>query len=441
MKKDNINSKLREYVKTKLSPTQDDRNFVALVYDSFKAILDQNCIQIGSFPRYTAIRPIHDLDILYIIGKWDERNHSSIEVLRILHAKIKTVYKNPTKYKLDTSLQTHSVTVTFIDDNKEIFSVDIVPAYVYSKNEFKDDTYKVPELLIQKHGIKRAEYYQRLLSEKKEMNWIVSDPRGYIEVAKRVNNANTDFRKVVKFAKAWKNACKTKDDDFELKSFHIEQLVTFNYQKNINLEIFDGIFQFFVELPEKIMSAQIKDRANNDKYIDDYLNVLTIWQKEKIVKAHDGFLIKLEELSNTDSIDSLFDICFYKRASSSEQFLFDYKIPTLLDDNYSFEIFGEVQEREGGFRRYVLDKLGLIQVDRKIKFRINGELPNVDLFKWKVKNDNSSKEPRGEISDHYTRNDPENSKYNGSHFVECYAIKNNICVSKARQNVKLERSY
>jgi hypothetical protein len=101
---------------------------------------------------------------------------------------------------------------------------------------------------------------------------------------------------------------------------------------------------------------------------------------------------------------------------------------------------GEVQERDG-FRKSILNKSGLISVDRKIKFRINGNSPNVDLFKWKVKNDNSSKEPRGEITDYQTRNDPENTKYSGNHFVECYAILNNTCVAKARQNVKLERAY
>ena len=104
----------------------------------------------------------------------------------------------------------------------------------------------------------------------------------------------------------------------------------------------------------------------------------------------------------------------------------------------SFEVIGEVQERAGGFRKFILDKIGWIPIDRKIEFRVKKPPPGIDLFKWKVKNDNGSPEPRGEITDHRTKNDPEHSKYIGNHYVECYAIINGVCVAKARQTVQLE---
>ena len=114
-------------------------------------------------------------------------------------------------------------------------------------------------------------------------------------------------------------------------------------------------------------------------------------------------------------------------------------MPTLTDEEFSFEIKGEVQQRDGGFRKFILDAMGLIPIDRRINFRIKGPVPNVDLFKWKVKNNDNSPQPRGEITDHQTRNDPEHTKYIGEHFVECYAILDGVCVAKARQNVKLGR--
>lgn len=438
MRKNRFNSKLREYVRTHISPTQADRDFIAMISESFRKTLNQACLQIGSYPRFTAIRPIHDLDILYILGNWNEQNYDPTEALQNLYSKIKDEYENPTEYKIEISLQTHSITISFKDNSEEIFSVDIVPAYIFSKNEFNYDIYKVPEILRQKHGKQRTEYYQRLLSEQLEIGWIVSDPKGYIEIAKRLNKANQDFRKTVKFIKAWKNSCKMKDDDFKLKSFHIEQVLTNYFQENINNEIFDGIFNFFVNIPQTIKMPQIKDRANNGKYIDDYVSELTIWQKEKIINARDYFLIKLEELSEDDLIENLLKVSFYERTSNSEQFLFDFDIPTFLDDDYAFKIMGEVQERKGGFRKFMLDIIGMIPIDRKIKFKIRRRPPDVELFKWKVKNDNSSKEPRGEITDHQTKNDPEYSKYNGNHKVECFAILNNTCVAKAKQNVTLK---
>lgn len=446
MKKDKFNSKFRAYIKEHISPTncydkncgKCDKCFITRIYDSFKSVLSQNCIQIGSYPRFTAIRPLHDLDILYILGNWEEQNHNPQKSLEELLKTIESDYVNPTNYEIEISLQTHSVTIIFKDNNnEEFFSVDIVPAYIFSKNEFQQDTYKVPEVLRKKHGAKRKEFYQKLSEEHKEMNWIHTDPRGYIEVAKQVNDSNNDFRKAVKFIKAWRNSCKEKHDDFKLKSFHIEQVITKYFKENNSLEIFDSIFNFFFEIPDIISSSQIENRASDEENIDEYVNKLTDEQKQKIIEARDCFLKKLEEFSESDSVESLIDACFCKRASNTEQFLFDFKIPVFTDENYSFEIYGEVQERTGGFRKYILDLAGLISIDRKIKFRIKGNEPSVSFFKWKVKNDDNSSEPRGEITDHQTRNDPENTKFKGNHYVECYAILDNICVAKARQNVKL----
>lgn len=439
MKKDRLNAELRKYVKSVLSLSQGDRDFVNAVYYAFRQLLDERCIQIGSYPRYTAIKPLHDLDILYLLGQWEEEHHDPSEILKTLHKRIKEAYDNPTKYDLEVLLQTHSVSIAFKENGEEVFSVDIVPAYAHSKNEFGQDTYRVPEIARKKHGKKRSEFYESLASEHREMQWILSDPRGYIEVAKRVNQSNSDFRRTVKFVKGWKNACKDNCDDFELKSFHIEQIVTIFFQKQPDSDIFDGVFAFFVNLPEAIYAPQIKDRADSSKYIDSYLNDLTREQRERILQARDCFLKTLEELSDDETIGSLLNIGFYKRASASEQYLFDFDIPTLTDDTFSFEISGEVQERAGGFRRYILDAIGLIPIDRKIKFRVKSASPDVDLFKWKVKNDNSSPQPRGEITDHRTRNDPEHSKYIGDHYVECYAILGGVCVAKAKQSVKLGR--
>ena len=66
MKKDKFNAKFREYART-LSPQQSERDFIGKIYQSFNDLLGvNNCIQIGSYPRFTAITPVHDLDILYV---------------------------------------------------------------------------------------------------------------------------------------------------------------------------------------------------------------------------------------------------------------------------------------------------------------------------------------------------------------------------------------
>lgn len=40
MQKDELNAALRQFVKDKLTPTQEDRDFVSTVYDSFRQLLN-----------------------------------------------------------------------------------------------------------------------------------------------------------------------------------------------------------------------------------------------------------------------------------------------------------------------------------------------------------------------------------------------------------------
>lgn len=70
MKKTELCSKFREYLRKNLSPTKDEQSFVSKIYSSFERITGaDHLLQIGSYPRYTAIRPLHDLDILWILGE------------------------------------------------------------------------------------------------------------------------------------------------------------------------------------------------------------------------------------------------------------------------------------------------------------------------------------------------------------------------------------
>src|SRR5687768_2883553 len=125
MVRNDLAATLREYIKTTLSPTKSERALVSTIYEAFCSLLHDNCIQIGSYARFTAIRPLHDLDILFILGDWDDNNHSPEVALRSLYSKIDTEFENPTDLTLKTSLQTHSVTVVFSKGNTEILSVDI----------------------------------------------------------------------------------------------------------------------------------------------------------------------------------------------------------------------------------------------------------------------------------------------------------------------------
>jgi hypothetical protein len=429
MTKVEINELLRKYVRDYLSPNDNDRALVKKIYESFTKLLNNNCVQIGSYPRFTSIRPLHDLDILYVLGEWNQYEHNPQSALSELFRAVKADYENPTDYAVKVSLQTHSVTIAYFDGKEEIFSVDIVPAYIFSKNEFQLDTYKVPEILRKKHGQKRIDYYQQLSTQGRQMDWINSDPRGYIQVATEVNKSHNDFRKSVKFVKAWANSYKEEYEDFKMKSFHIEQLITLQYKLNSGLEIFDAIFNFFLQLPDSFSKPQITDRADNTRYIDDYINDLTQKQKNLILEARNQFLSQLESVYFDVEIEDLLQPILYMRLPS-EDFLFDRQVPTLTESTMTIE--GWIQKDGNDSRR--LSQQGFIDNGQKIRFRLHMGI-DCDEYLWKVKNDNSCEQPRGDITYGSTKNVPEDTKYPGNHYVECYAIRDGVCVAKARQNV------
>ena len=253
MKKSNINALLRSYVKENLTPTTEDIQFVSNIYQSFNDLLGvNNCIQIGSYPRYTAIKPLHDLDVLYIMGDWNSSTTNPIFDLNTIANKFSKEYKNPTPFDLDIVVQTHSISFRYLNKTEEVFAVDLVPALIEGRNEFNRNTFRVPEIIKLHRGKRRKEYYETKLRNKESVIWIKTDPLGYIEIASGINKQNEDFRRSVKFVKRWKHECKEKNENFKLKSFHLEQLITENYKQNVNLEIFDSVFKCLSELKEKI---------------------------------------------------------------------------------------------------------------------------------------------------------------------------------------------
>lgn len=440
MTKNEINNQMKELARS-LSPTAKERGFVSDIYSAFQTLLGEaNCLQIGSYARFTAVTPVHDLDILYVIGEWNadwsKDSYSPQEVIDKLEQNIRQVFKNPDGCSV-TSIdkQTHSVSVTFKCGEQE-FSVDIVPSYSHGTNEFNQSTYRVPEILKKKRHDKRREAYQSKALRAENIGWIDSDPRGYISVATQVGE-NGDFRKAVKIAKFWKDQLKETDEELKLKSFHVEQVITHYFQRHPAGTVFDALFTFFVDFPNTVLVAdQIADRINPDKFVDDYIAKIDEDVRARLLQARDGVLINLERIDELSAIEEVFIASFRERKDIKEAYLFDDWIPVLLEPEYSeFDISADITDKQGSFVR-TLVRLGIIDSGRYLKFK-RSTIEGCE-YKWKVKNDDSCDQPRGEITDGHTLNVPENTKFVGRHYVECYAVRDGVCVARARHNVAIQ---
>ncbi|GEP52147.1 hypothetical protein FNO01nite_28190 [Flavobacterium noncentrifugens] len=120
-----------------------------------------------------------------------------------------------------------------------------------------------------------------------------------------------------------------------------------------------------------------------------------------------------------------------------ERYLFDQKIPVLVDESLILNIDGFVEKLDG-FRKYHANlKIanGIVDTKNSIEFKVVENNTRADVLKWKVKNDDRSPEPRGEISDHGTSQKIEKTAYIGSHYVDCFAVKNRVCIARDRVKV------
>ncbi len=282
MDADAIHKVVNKYVRDNLSPKPEQRDFITAKYEELRGFLNGRCFQSGSYPRYTAIDPVHDLDVIYPVIDASVKDNPSL-LLRNLLTNLQLKYKNSSTKVKRIYAQTHSVTIEFEGAPEETFSIDVVPAIeLADKNEYGQPIYQVPEILkLNKHN--REQRYQNASTN--PIGWIKTDPRGYVQAASDLNEANADFRHATKLLKGWRHACKMAyGDDFRLKSFHLEQIVYAYFVENPGCTTVEAAIDCLAALPGDINEPQFTDRADATRYIDEYVADLSRDERQLILR-------------------------------------------------------------------------------------------------------------------------------------------------------------
>ncbi|MCK0153792.1 hypothetical protein MWU49_08765, partial [Alcanivorax sp. S6407] len=138
-----------------------------------------NSLQVGSYGRYTGIKGISDLDMLYIMpkGEWDTyKDGGQGKLLTDTKDAIKARYPK-TEIKVDSPV----VTVTYTN-----FHVEVQPVFE-EEDENGNIQYKFPD--TSKGG-----------------RWRITKPKQEISAMKDfIDQKNKNLRKLCKMARAWKN--------------------------------------------------------------------------------------------------------------------------------------------------------------------------------------------------------------------------------------------
>jgi len=312
---------LIDYIRHNLSPTKQERMMITQKYDELKEILQNRTLQSGSYGRFTSTTPVNDLDVIYIMPQQAIQTYlekaivpSDLDISNILES-LATALRNEYPKTVKIEVQHHSVGIFL--GNKEEFSIDIVPSL-----PIENDLYLVPEVAHLSVLNRRALY-----KSFPKLNWIRSDPKGYIQQAKDIdNNSDGRFRKATKLIKKWKLGCKTINSDFPLKSFHLELLITSLFKNNASLFCLSSIVLFFKELGNNIAYPQIRDRADKTRFIDEYLDDLSSGQKKIVsnlrLEAEESLKLILDaetEAGVLKGIESLLKLdIVYNNSISSE---------------------------------------------------------------------------------------------------------------------------
>lgn len=283
--KNNINTTLEEFSRKYLSPTQNEQSVISARYVQLQKLLPGSEIfQSGSYPRCTAVSPVHDLDVIWVMPEeWQQRVTKAYtqafnkqgftfdvsQPLKELADYLREQYRKiGVKVEIDDT-QRHAVKISFPekDSSKDSFTIDVVPAVKSGRKNAGNDVYLVPEIQKATHS-----KWEKIANERGgRVKWILSDPKYYLDQAKEINDSNSSYRKAVKFIKTWRRACNAGLVDFELQSFHLEQVLAQMFLEDNTLDTLQAVKSLFTDLGYWMAEPRISDAANPDVFIDSYL--------------------------------------------------------------------------------------------------------------------------------------------------------------------------
>lgn len=384
-----------------------------------------NSLQVGSYGRWTAIKGISDLDMLYIMpdSQWEKyKNGGQSRLLTETKDAIKSRYP-----RTDVRVDRLVVTVIYKD-----FHIEVQPVFKQDDGSFKyPDTYN--------GGL-----------------WKITKPSEEIKAMKEfVAQKNKNLRRLCKMARAWKNKHGVgmggllvdtlahnflrSTSDYDEKSFLYYDFMSRDF------------FKYLSELPDQDHYKALGSGQN--------VKVKKKFQR-KANKAYELCLTAIkagESDSANEKWKKVFGRPFPSKAKkaeeaaattqqewrNTEQFIED-QFP--IDIRYSMTLDCEVSQQ--GFRehflKYMLERAIPLLANKKLLFTVvDCDVPVPYSVKWKILNRGAEAKRRDCIRGQIVEDEgfskrKESTNFKGEHVVECYAIKDGVVVAKDRVDVPIQ---
>jgi ribosomal protein S20 len=391
------------------------RHYYESTYDGSTKLL------FGSYGKKTNIRPPRDVDVLFILPPYEFSRYDKYEsngqsqLLQDLRNVLSKRF--PTKEFISAWGK-----VILVEAPEGKHNIEILPAF---KEE--DDSFKIP-------------------NSEGGGSWESFDPRPSVD-AIILQNALTKglTRKLIRSIKRW--AANT--ISLNIKSYEIDNHVHkfLDESESEGIQFAELLISFFEYLEKQENNADRRSyiytaRKRSEKALeyaqkDKLEDAFEEWQKifgKKFPKSIDKSFIK-EDYS--EQIKELYS----KYPSLNEEYLLEkYNFSTEINTEYRFRIDASVNQ--SGYRVDFLTMFLLkgwkLNKEKQLTFKvIENTVPKPYELYWKVRNfgqeAKDTNDLRGEISrDKGKHKIIENTKYHGEHYVECYCIKDDVCVAVDR---------
>lgn len=382
---------------------------------------------VGSVGRNTAIKDSSDLDIIFdlpnsVYKRFNEyETNGQSALLQEVKAVLQERYPK-TKIRGDGQ-------VVVIEFTK--YTVELVPAFLQSDNRFKyPDTHDGG-------------------------SWKFTNPIDEQDECANCNELSKgNYYNFCHIMRSWKNTI-----GFEFGGLLIDTLVYNHFSDKINysdkgyadyLTILQNLFDYLKGL-DKDQSYWLAVGSN--QHVNNSGNGAFVNKAKKAAKKISDAISNESDI-NTVLIELLgsafpetqkavakayeFASCLY---SNTEQFI-DKLFP--LDIRYSLKI--ECRVAQDGWRDFLLSTFlrdnGVLRHNKSLDFYIiSTNCPEPYSIYWKVRNVGNTAEEkdciRGQIKKTDSSHQKEHTDFQGAHYVECYLIKNNICVARDRLDVPI----
>lgn len=378
----------------------------------------------GSYAKHTSIRPVlnddkRDVDIVVVTNHTDSDN--SQDVLQELYDVIisKKIYENAT-------IQSHSIGITMSG-----IDIDVVPV-------IEDEA-------------ENSDYLK--IGSNDEGGWKITDPQGHISWSTTVNKDNSnEYKPLVKIFKWWRRI-NCPDDIKYPKGITLEKIIADNlgdssettenliiatmqnindsYQKYIEDEEIPLVNDPTVEGNDLLAGYNFSDFKLFIDKIKEHIDLIEnegtgndTWRKVL------GDEFPKEETKNSIEKSQLINQILYVKHRQAPQWA--------LPRGYAVFIAAQVVTKDGYKYNYENDS-DPIPKGSSISFKaITTIKPNFQIY-WQVVNTGKEAEMANDLRggfEKYNYNQiyhSEGTSYTGSHYVQCFIIKNGQCIARSKE--------